>query len=218
MTQEEIKKQIILFDQEINKIRDELTSGEIVSKERYILLLTKLTLISEKEDRLINRIENKRKKHQVYLKFSPYISLIAGIIIAYLFSNAFTIILVGIIYLTIKLKVDFKIENNRNDLYKIMGDITKMRPKLANTFGIINQRIEKKNSYDYGNIMQINAYLIMLIDNSISLENVSEEIKNEIILILKQDLNTNTNDLEELLDLARQKINQESLKKELKLN
>lgn len=96
--------------------------------------------------------------------------------------------------------------------------IIKIEATLKNCSRIFNKKLERmktntkelKNDEDSINILAANTYIHYYINDEIGkevFEYLPVSIKNEIVFLLKNDLNSDSNDLYELLDLVKNKDN-----------
>lgn len=217
------------IEKALNEIHNILTGGSVLSRYKINLLDFKCHLlleeaqrISEKneEERITNR--NRTIRKMVLSSCGLFIGMFSlGFI---LHNPVLCFIILPIINLVAMRETDKakKFMENYNNYSKNLSSFNK---RIKNYIGMIDGRYNKLQSKLYDEEKEATNVLslaeewieLYLIDETVKIEDIPLELKDFIIQILRMDLEEESDDLETLLGIAKEKINKESLKRELGL-
>lgn len=229
MNRRERKEIVDKLAGEFDNIYYEVIDTEEISYYRKLLLSRKGILIYEKLDSEIKNFleedlitQDKIQKYIQYCKVIGIISLLLSLVSPY--------ILVVLIFILFKMtnKIQKMSESlitkeENDDLKKTLKEMAIVTQNI-DTFVTTKHRKYQQNDqkyyisetyyYDYN---LINKMLLIILTSNMRM-NVPIEVKNAMISILQSDLNTNIDDFEELIKMAREQLSQESIEKEMCLN
>lgn len=213
--QEEIK-QLKEINLEINKIRKKINKTTY-SLDKTELFLKKLELLNYKRSKSylkslsINNDETAKKENTV-LSFTILYWLIALIICFKFILLTIPILLISLV-ITISKFNSIKKENNQNNYL-----ITQLNKSIIENLNYTKEKINTKIKNRSDLELVASKYITNHINN-IKNNNITGEVEKTIKNIIKNDLNTEENDLEILLEKERLELTKEKeeLKKKLML-
>lgn len=213
--QEEIK-QLKEINLEINKIRKKINKTTY-SLDKTELFLKKLELLNYKRSQSylkslsINNDETAKKENTV-LSFTILYWLIALIICFKFILLTIPILLISLV-ITISKFNSIKKENNQNNYL-----ITQLNKSIIENLNYTKEKINTKIKNRSDLELVASKYITNHINN-IKNNNITGEVEKTIKNIIKNDLNTEENDLEILLEKERLELTKEKeeLKKKLML-
>lgn len=211
--QEEIK-QLKEINLEINKIRKKINKTTY-SLDKTELFLKKLELLNYKRSQSylkslsINNDETAKKENTV-LSFTILYWLIALIICFKFILLTIPILLISLV-ITISKFNSIKKENNQNNYL-----ITQLNKSIIENLNYTKEKINTKIKNRSDLELVASKYITNHINN-IKNNNITGEVEKTIKNIIKNDLNTEENDLEILLEKERLELTKEKEESEKKL-
>lgn len=212
-----------ILTKNLDELHNILTSGGDLSRYKLFLLDYKLHLLKEFAQRLAKEKDNERITTRKKSVRKTLLICVGLPILCFILHNLALNLLVMFI-------LNFVGYKDMNKAKKYMGGYNSYGKKLKNGYNRINNYIdmvdEKYNKlqsdmYDeekdevkpYGLAEEwIECYLV---DEGIKGEDIPLELRDLVIQILKADLEEESDDLEALLHIAQDKVNSQSLKREL---
>lgn len=207
----------------LSGIWEELLSNKNLSPKMRSIYRRKVLFILKK---LSIKLEEANKKsgkelHETKIKGKRNILIILILVLISFITLCFNQ-LFSLIPLLISLNVSFKMFSNASkreiEITKNIEEIIKLTDLVNILTSNITRRLSIENSLEVGkdnNIKEIdlaNEIILKYLEDKVLLD-MDETTKNNIIKLLQSDLKTDINDLEELLNMASLKENEENISK-----
>lgn len=219
---------------EIDKIYYEIMDADEISYYRNMLLAEKLNLIYQKLELETTLYTQKSSEaHNKIKKLEKLMILLSLSLLALTFLLPIELlILLAVCYMSLQVKVFSKIEELRGDTISLeeSEEIEIISKNVAIVLSNINTFSEAKYRKSIVNMASKSEHYIDEIEynTAVSLLEfylhtdmpilVSHNIEYIIVNILKNDLNTSVNDIQELINLAKLRMKEESKEQTLSLN
>lgn len=221
------------IEKALNEIHNILTGGSVLSRYKINLLDFKCHLLLEE----VKRISEKNEEERITNRNRTIIKMVlssCGLFIG-MFSLGFILhnpVLGFLILPIINLVINLVVLRETDKAKKFMenynnysNNCASFNKRIKNYIGMIDGRYNKLQSNLYDEEKEETKVLglaeewieLYLIDETVKIEDIPLELKDFIIQILRMDLEEESDDLETLLGIAKEKINKESLKRELGL-
>jgi len=230
MTKKDALKELSEVENQISKIYYNIMSSNEISVYKEQLLSTKLNLLAFKIESISNSIIYYKKLETKKIVKKIILTILLEIIsfVMIFISLAVSLIMQPIILLSaVKIIGDY-ISNDEEKLNaRIIERLTEIRNIANNCDTFMTAKITKREERLSEQRMKLkaesldvdlaNEYLGNYI-NTGELPEISDNIKETLIKMLQEDLETEESDLEALLSLASDKFLMKNLNEELKLN
>ena len=221
------RKSFKIVKTEVSKIYDDATSDKEFSKSFLIELLNKneklsyelangLMLIEMDMEKTLTKNREKIRKYRIFINALGITSLLIGIINGYI-GLILCMAYAGIICITAKKRNEL-LEESKNKIketQQLVSEINPINNNIANNNMLITRKLNTLNDKETEQRKQEPAKVskVELANNIIQeyfktgvLPEFDKNIKQTIISILKNDLDSDENDIEKLLEEAREKV------------
>lgn len=213
MERKELEQQIDRIIEEVNKISSVLDKNEDISYYKSYLLELKLHILEGHYDYAINEIrkilEKENKKYNILNNF-VFLGLISSFLMTFISPYIFLVLIYLTMYSCRRLET---IEEDRKKEINIFEkDVNNMKKKFLSEYYLIKTKskavttkVEALDNEEMKNIDLANKYIDMFL-NGESIPKLSDEILKKIIQLLQRDLETEEDNVEKLLVLAKEKV------------
>ena len=210
------RKSFKIVKTEVSKIYDDATSDKEFSKSFLIELLNKneklsyelangLMLIEMDMEKTLTKNREKIRKYRIFINALGITSLLIGIINGYIGLIA-CMAYAGIICITAKKRNEL-LEESKNKIKETKQLVSEINP-ITRKLNTLNDKETEQRKQEPAKVSKVelaNNIIQEYFETGV-LPEFDKNIKQTIISILKNDLDSDENDIEKLLEEAREKV------------